>query len=42
MELELSRIDYTVTGITSPKCMKLLPSSGPKEQQKVIGFTMFL
>lgn len=34
MELELSRIDYTIVGLTSPNCMKLLPS-GPKQQQKV-------
>lgn len=35
MELELTRVDYTVVGITSPNCMKLLPPSHPQEQQKV-------
>lgn len=35
MELELTRIDYTVVGVSSTGCMKILPSSGPKELQKV-------
>lgn len=35
MELELSRVDYTIAGITSPNCMKLLPQAHPQETQKV-------
>ncbi|XP_068907330.1 Bardet-Biedl syndrome 7 protein homolog isoform X2 [Tenebrio molitor] len=35
MELELSRIDYTLVGITSTNCLKLLPPSVSKEPQKV-------
>ncbi|KAJ8951664.1 hypothetical protein NQ318_012205 [Aromia moschata] len=35
MELELTRVDYTIVGVTNPNCMQLLPSSYPKEQQKV-------
>ncbi|KAF2879488.1 hypothetical protein ILUMI_26683 [Ignelater luminosus] len=35
MELELSRVDYTIVGITSQSCMKLLPNTKPNEQQKV-------
>lgn len=35
MELELSRVDYTIVGLTYPNCLKLLPSPGPKYQQKV-------
>nr|XP_022903425.1 Bardet-Biedl syndrome 7 protein homolog isoform X1 [Onthophagus taurus] len=34
MELELYRIDYTVVGVTSNNCMKLIPSSC-REQQKI-------
>lgn len=35
MDLELSRIDYTLIGITESNNVKLLPSSGYKKQQKV-------
>ncbi|KAJ3657514.1 hypothetical protein Zmor_009310 [Zophobas morio] len=35
MELELSRVDYTIVGITSTNCLKLLPPSAAKETQKV-------
>lgn len=35
MELELSRVDYHLVGVTSPGCMKILPGSGLKEPQKV-------
>ncbi|KAJ4432478.1 hypothetical protein ANN_21097, partial [Periplaneta americana] len=35
MELELSRVDYTLVGITSPQTMKLLPSIGLRMMQKV-------
>ncbi|KAF7270542.1 hypothetical protein GWI33_016498 [Rhynchophorus ferrugineus] len=36
MELQLSRVDYTVVGITNNNCLKLLPSSNLKEPQKVV------
>ncbi|KAJ8912894.1 hypothetical protein NQ315_011217 [Exocentrus adspersus] len=36
MELELTRIDYTIVGITDANCLQLLPSASPKEQQKVV------
>lgn len=36
MELELSRVDYTLVGITAPQTMKLLPSIGTRMMQKVI------
>jgi hypothetical protein len=39
MELELSRVDYTLVGITAPQTMKLLPSTGTRMMQKV--FTKF-
>lgn len=35
MELELSRVDYTIVGITSKSCMKILPHNKANEQQKV-------
>lgn len=35
MELELSRVDYTIVGITSSNCMRLLPQANPQETQKV-------
>ncbi|XP_044749136.1 Bardet-Biedl syndrome 7 protein homolog [Coccinella septempunctata] len=35
MELDLSRLDYTIVGLTSRNCMKLLPSNYLKEPQKV-------
>ncbi|XP_069686041.1 BBSome complex member BBS7-like isoform X2 [Periplaneta americana] len=35
MELELSRVDYTLVGITAPQTMKLLPSIGLRMMQKV-------
>jgi len=38
MELELTRVDYTIVGLTSPNCLKLLPNvnASGKQQQKVI------
>ncbi|KAK3915090.1 Bardet-Biedl syndrome 7 protein [Frankliniella fusca] len=36
MDLELTRVDYSVTGITLPCTMELLPSSGPRLSQKVV------
>lgn len=36
MALELTRVDYTLLGLTSPQCMKLLPSSGGKSVQKAV------
>lgn len=41
MELQLSRVDYTVVGVTNKNCVKLLPPSTPKEQQKVSFYTSF-
>ncbi|XP_050308096.1 Bardet-Biedl syndrome 7 protein homolog isoform X2 [Anthonomus grandis grandis] len=35
MELQLSRTDYAVVGVVSKNCVKLLPGSAPKEQQKI-------
>ncbi|KAJ9601052.1 hypothetical protein L9F63_000787 [Diploptera punctata] len=35
MELELSRVDYTLVGITAPQTMKLLPNAGIRAMQKV-------
>nr|CAD7588384.1 unnamed protein product [Timema genevievae] len=35
MQLELSRVDYTIVGLTSPQTMKLLPNQGSKLNQKV-------
>ncbi|KDR14735.1 Bardet-Biedl syndrome 7 protein homolog isoform X2 [Zootermopsis nevadensis] len=35
MEMELSRVDYTLVGITAPQTMKLLPSTGTGMTQKV-------
>ncbi|XP_048519315.1 Bardet-Biedl syndrome 7 protein homolog isoform X1 [Dendroctonus ponderosae] len=35
MELQLSRVDYTVAGVTNKNCMRLLPPSTSKEPQKV-------
>ncbi|KAK9870809.1 hypothetical protein WA026_009769 [Henosepilachna vigintioctopunctata] len=35
MELDLTRVDYTIVGLTSMNCMKLLPPSFLKEPQKV-------
>jgi Bardet-Biedl syndrome 7 protein len=36
MELELTRVDYTLVGITLQNSMKLLPSKKAKEQQKFV------
>lgn len=45
MELELSRVDYAVVGVTSTNCMKILPKTLAHETQRVrcIGnyFTVF-
>ncbi|KAL3267317.1 hypothetical protein HHI36_011448 [Cryptolaemus montrouzieri] len=35
MELDLCRVDYTIIGLTSKNCMKLLPPAHLKEPQKV-------
>lgn len=35
MDLELTRVDYTIIGITDVNCLQLLPSLYPKEQQRV-------
>lgn len=35
MDLELTRVDYTIVGITDVNCLQLLPNAYPKEQQKV-------
>ncbi|XP_049865445.1 Bardet-Biedl syndrome 7 protein homolog [Pectinophora gossypiella] len=34
MDYDLSRIDYTISGITYPGTLKILPAPGPKIQQK--------
>ena len=36
MELSLTRVDYLQVGLTYPRCLRVLPSSTPKVQQKVI------
>lgn len=36
MELELTRVDYALVGITLQNSMKLLPTKKAKEQQKVV------
>ncbi|KAK6626098.1 hypothetical protein RUM43_006402 [Polyplax serrata] len=36
MELELNRIDYAIVGLTSRKCMKLLPPSSTRGAQKIV------
>ncbi|KAE8745660.1 hypothetical protein FOCC_FOCC007661 [Frankliniella occidentalis] len=36
MDLELIRVDYSVSGITLPSTMELLPASGARLSQKVI------
>lgn len=36
MELELTRVDYTLVGISLQNSLKLLPTKQAKEQQKVI------
>ncbi|CAG9766610.1 unnamed protein product [Ceutorhynchus assimilis] len=35
MELQLSRVDYTVVGVANKNCVRLLTGSTPKEPQKV-------
>ncbi|KAL1505873.1 hypothetical protein ABEB36_005330 [Hypothenemus hampei] len=35
MELQLSRVDYAVVGVTNKNCLRLLPASTPKDQSKV-------
>lgn len=35
MELELTRVDYNVVGLTLPNTMKLLPATSIKQQQRV-------
>lgn len=35
MELELNRIDYYAVGAILPNCMKLMPATRYKEQQRV-------
>ncbi|KAK8403217.1 hypothetical protein O3P69_000389 [Scylla paramamosain] len=36
MELNLTRVDYMQVGLTSPRCLRVLPSGTPKGQQKVV------
>ncbi|KAF2360801.1 Quinoprotein alcohol dehydrogenase-like superfamily [Trinorchestia longiramus] len=36
MELQLSRVDYQQVGLTAPKCLKILPASVSRAQQKVV------
>nr|CAI5842703.1 unnamed protein product [Callosobruchus analis] len=36
MELELTRVDYTVVGVTNSNCLELMPGNLPKEQCKVV------
>lgn len=36
MELELTRVDYALVGITLPNSLKLLPTKKAKEQQRVV------
>lgn len=36
MELNLTRVDYTLVGLTSQNGMKILPAKKIKEQQKII------
>ncbi|XP_037790498.1 Bardet-Biedl syndrome 7 protein homolog [Penaeus monodon] len=36
MELNLTRVDYLQVGLTSTKCLRVLPSTSPKSQQKVV------
>ncbi|XP_047495998.1 Bardet-Biedl syndrome 7 protein homolog [Penaeus chinensis] len=36
MELNLTRVDYLQVGLTSTKCLRVLPSTAPKSQQKVV------
>lgn len=35
MDYDLSRIDYTICGITYPDTLKILPGPAPRAQQKV-------
>lgn len=35
MDYDLSRIDYTICGITYPDTLKILPAPAPRAQQKV-------
>lgn len=39
-QIELTRVDYNLVGLTNKKCMKLLPMSSPNSTQKV-GFQFF-
>ncbi|KAK7070006.1 Bardet-Biedl syndrome 7 protein, partial [Halocaridina rubra] len=36
MDLNLTRVDYLQVGLTSTHCVRVLPSSGTKSQQKVV------
>ncbi|XP_066957827.1 Bardet-Biedl syndrome 7 protein homolog [Macrobrachium rosenbergii] len=36
MQLNLTRVDYLQVGLTSSHCVRVLPSSGAKAQQKVV------
>nr|XP_053649854.1 Bardet-Biedl syndrome 7 protein-like [Cherax quadricarinatus] len=36
MELNLTRIDYMQVGLTSSRCLRVIPNSAPKTQQKVV------
>nr|XP_045592027.1 Bardet-Biedl syndrome 7 protein homolog isoform X1 [Procambarus clarkii]XP_045592028.1 Bardet-Biedl syndrome 7 protein homolog isoform X1 [Procambarus clarkii] len=36
MELNLTRVDYVQVGLTSPRCLRVVPNSAPRTQQKVV------
>ncbi|XP_060800822.1 Bardet-Biedl syndrome 7 protein-like [Amyelois transitella] len=36
MDYDLSRIDYTISGVTYPETLRILPAPGPKMQQKFV------
>ncbi|XP_028163089.1 Bardet-Biedl syndrome 7 protein homolog isoform X3 [Ostrinia furnacalis] len=36
MDYDLSRVDYTICGITYPDTLKILPAPGPRTQQKFV------
>ncbi|XP_046853164.1 Bardet-Biedl syndrome 7 protein homolog [Xenia sp. Carnegie-2017] len=36
MQLNLNQVDYLQVGVTSPKCMKILPAGGKRAVQKIV------
>lgn len=42
MEYDLSRIDYTLCGITLPETLKILQTLNEKVQQKVSAYILFI